>query len=56
MALAKELTEHSLPGSACFAGRDPPPCCMPAGRSGTSWETDGKLHGDWEKLIRKLGE
>ena len=57
MALAKELTEHSLPEigerSAAATTRR---CCTPAGRSSTLMETDGKLREDWEKLIRKLSE
>ena len=31
-----------------------PRCCMPAARSATLMETDGKLREDWDKLVRKL--
>ncbi len=57
MALAKELTEHSLPeiGDA-FAGRDHTTVLHACRQVKHLLETDGKLHEDWEKLIRKLSE
>ena len=57
MALARELTEHSLPeiGNE-FGGRDHTTvlhaCKVVRGLLGT----DGKLREDWDKLIRKLTE
>jgi chromosomal replication initiator protein len=57
MALAKELTEHSLPeiGDA-FAGRDHTTVLHACRQIRGLLETDGKLHEDWDKLIRKLSE
>jgi chromosomal replication initiator protein len=57
MALAKELTEHSLPeiGDA-FAGRDHTTVLHACRQIKTLQESDGKLHEDWDKLIRKLSE
>jgi len=57
MALAKELTEHSLPeiGDA-FGGRDHTTVLHGCKRVRALIETDGKLREDWEKLIRKLTE
>ena len=57
MALAKELTEHSLPeiGDA-FAGRDHTTVLHACRQIRTLIESDGKLHEDWDKLIRKLSE
>src|SRR3546814_4179682 len=57
MALAKELTEHSLPeiGDA-FAGRDHTTVLHACRQIRGLLGTDGKLHEDWEKLIRKLSE
>ncbi|GHE27265.1 chromosomal replication initiator protein DnaA [Vulcaniibacterium thermophilum] len=57
MALAKELTEHSLPeiGDA-FAGRDHTTVLHACRQIRTLLETDGKLREDWDKLIRKLSE
>ncbi|MDQ3270032.1 MAG: chromosomal replication initiator protein DnaA [Pseudomonadota bacterium] len=57
MALTKELTEHSLPeiGDA-FAGRDHTTVLHACRQIRTLMETDGKLHEDWDKLIRKLSE
>src|SRR6476659_10124994 len=57
MALAKELTEHSLPeiGDA-FAGRDHTTVLHACRQIKGLMETDGKLREDWEKLIRKLSE
>ena len=57
MALAKELTEHSLPeiGDA-FGGRDHTTVLHGCRRVRELIETDGKLREDWEKLIRKLTE
>jgi chromosomal replication initiator protein len=57
MALAKELTEHSLPeiGDA-FAGRDHTTVLHACRQIRTLAQTDGKLREDWDKLIRKLNE
>ncbi len=57
MALAKELTEHSLPeiGDA-FAGRDHTTVLHACRQIRSLQETDGKLREDWDKLIRKLSE
>jgi chromosomal replication initiator protein len=57
MALAKELTEHSLPeiGDA-FAGRDHTTVLHACRQVKSLMETDGKLREDWDKLIRKLSE
>ena len=57
MALAKELTEHSLPeiGDA-FAGRDHTTVLHACRQIRTLSESDGKLREDWDKLIRKLSE
>jgi chromosomal replication initiator protein len=57
MALAKELTEHSLPeiGDA-FAGRDHTTVLHACRQVRHLMETDGKLREDWEKLIRKFSE
>jgi chromosomal replication initiator protein len=57
MALAKELTEHSLPeiGDA-FAGRDHTTVLHACRQIKGFIETDGKMREDWDKLIRKLSE
>ncbi len=57
MALSKELTEHSLPeiGDA-FAGRDHTTVLHACRQIRTLMVADGKLHEDWDKLIRKLSE
>ena len=57
MALAKELTEHSLPeiGDA-FAGRDHTTVLHACRQIRSLMEADGKLREDWDKLIRKLSE
>ncbi|MDR2013932.1 MAG: chromosomal replication initiator protein DnaA [Rhodanobacter sp.] len=57
MALAKELTEHSLPeiGDA-FGGRDHTTVLHACRTIHDLRETDGKLRQDWEKLIRVLTE
>jgi len=57
MALAKELTEHSLPeiGDA-FGGRDHTTVLHACRVIRDLIETDGKLHEDWDKLVRKLTE
>jgi chromosomal replication initiator protein len=57
MALAKDLTEHSLPeiGDA-FGGRDHTTVLHACRTIRTLMETDGKLKEDWEKLNRKLSE
>ena len=55
MALAKELTEHSLPeiGEA-FGGRDHTTVLHACRTIKSLRETDGKLNQDWDKLIRNL--
>ncbi|MEP6883031.1 MAG: helix-turn-helix domain-containing protein, partial [Dokdonella sp.] len=55
MALAKELTEHSLPeiGDA-FGGRDHTTVLHACRTIKNLRETDGKLNQDWDKLIRNL--
>jgi chromosomal replication initiator protein len=55
MALAKELTEHSLPeiGKA-FAGRDHTTVLHACRTVRDLCTTDGKLRLDWEKLQRSL--
>jgi chromosomal replication initiator protein len=57
MALAKELTEHSLPeiGDA-FGGRDHTTVLHACRVVRDLLQTDGKLREDWEKLVRKLTE
>lgn len=57
MALAKELTEHSLPeiGDA-FGGRDHTTVLHACRTIRDLRETDGKLRQDWEKLLRTLTE
>ena len=57
MALAKELTEHSLPEiGVAFDGRDHTTVLHACRQIRHLMESDGKLHEDWEKLIRKLSE
>jgi len=57
MALAKELTEHSLPEiGVAFDGRDHTTVLHACRQIRHLMETDGKLHEDWDKLIRKLSE
>src|SRR5690348_180091 len=57
MALSKELTEHSLPeiGDA-FGGRDHTTVLHACRVIRELIGTDGKLHEDWDKLVRKLTE
>ena len=57
MALAKDLTEHSLPeiGDA-FGGRDHTTVLHACRQIRNLIQTDGKLREDWDKLIRKLSE
>jgi chromosomal replication initiator protein len=57
MALAKELTQHSLPeiGDA-FAGRDHTTVLHACRVIRDLLTTDGKIREDWDKLIRKLSE
>ena len=57
MALAKELTEHSLPeiGDA-FGGRDHTTVLHACRVVRELLDTDGKLREDWDKLVRKLTE
>lgn len=57
MALAKELTEHSLPeiGDA-FAGRDHTTVLHACRQIKLLMETETKLRDDWDKLIRKFSE
>lgn len=57
MALAKELTENSLPAiGADFGGRDHTTVMHACRQIHLLMESDGKLHEDWEKLLRKLSE
>ena len=57
MALAKELTDHSLPEiGAAFDGRDHTTVLHACRQIRHLMDSDGKLHEDWEKLIRKLSE
>ncbi len=57
MALAKELTEHSLPevGDA-FGGRDHTTVLHACKVIKELRQTDGKMQEDWDKLVRKLSE
>lgn len=57
MALARELTEHSLPeiGNE-FGGRDHTTVLHACKVIRGLLETDGKLREDWDKLVRKLSE
>jgi len=57
MALAKELTEHSLPeiGDG-FGGRDHTTVLHACRKVRELMDADSKLREDWEKLIRKLTE
>jgi chromosomal replication initiator protein len=57
MALAKDLTEHSLPeiGDA-FGGRDHTTVLHACRVIRELIGTDGKLNEDWDKLVRKLTE
>ncbi len=57
MALAKELTEHSLPeiGSA-FGDRDHTTVLHGCRKIKELRESDGKIREDWDKLVRKLTE
>jgi chromosomal replication initiator protein len=57
MALAKELTEHSLPeiGHA-FGGRDHTTVIHACRIIRELRATDGRLRQDWEKLLRVLTE
>jgi len=56
MALAKELTEHSLPEIGEAFSRDHTTVLHACRVVRDLLETDGKLREDWEKLIRKLTE
>ena len=57
MALSKELTEHSLPEiGAAFEGKDHTTVLHACKQIRLLMEEDGKLHEDWEKLLRKLSE
>jgi chromosomal replication initiator protein len=57
MALAKELTEHSLPEIGDkFGGRDHTTVLHACSKVRELIAADGKLREDWEKLIRKLTE
>jgi chromosomal replication initiator protein len=55
MALAKELTEHSLPEiGRAFGGRDHTTVLHACRTIRELCQTDGKLRQDWEKLLREL--
>ena len=57
MALAKELTEHSLPEiGRGFGGRDHTTVLHACRTIRDLCATDGKLRADWEKLLRVLTE
>ncbi|WP_256645952.1 chromosomal replication initiator protein DnaA [Thermomonas paludicola] len=57
MALAKELTEKSLPEiGGAFGGRDHTTVLHACRQIRQLMEGDSKLHEDWEKLVRKLSE
>jgi chromosomal replication initiator protein len=57
MALAKELTEHSLPEiGEVFGGRDHTTVLHGCRVIQGLRESDGKIHEDWDKLVRKLTE
>ena len=57
MALAKELTEQSLPAiGEAFDGRDHTTVLHACERIRELRNGDSQLHEDWEKLIRKLSE
>ncbi|WP_347259377.1 chromosomal replication initiator protein DnaA [Rudaea sp.] len=57
MALAKELTEHSLPEiGRAFGGRDHTTVMHACRTIHGLRTTDGKLRQDWEKLLRVLTE
>ncbi|MFT4179869.1 MAG: chromosomal replication initiator protein DnaA [Thermomonas sp.] len=57
MALARELTDRSLPEIGMeFGGRDHTTVLHACRQVQQLMEGDGKLHEDWEKLIRKLSE
>jgi len=57
MALAKELTSHSLPeiGDA-FGGRDHTTVLHACRQIRKLLDSDGQLREDWDKLLRKLSE
>jgi chromosomal replication initiator protein len=57
MALARELTEHSLPeiGDA-FGGRDHTTVIHACEQIRKLVDSDGRIREDWEKLVRKLTE
>jgi chromosomal replication initiator protein len=57
MALAKELTEHSLPSIGDqFGGRDHTTVLHACRVVRELIDTDGKAREDWDKLVRKLTE
>ncbi len=57
MRLAKELTDSSLPEiGEQFGGRDHTTVMHACKQIDKLMDTDGKLHEDWEKLVRKLSE
>jgi chromosomal replication initiator protein len=57
MALARELTEHSLPeiGDA-FGGRDHTTVIHACEQVRKLKDSDSRIREDWEKLVRKLTE
>jgi chromosomal replication initiator protein len=57
MALARELTDHSLPeiGDA-FGGRDHTTVLHACEQIARLRESDGRLREDWERLLRMLSE
>jgi chromosomal replication initiator protein len=57
MALAKELTEHSLPEiGAAFGDRDHTTVLHGCRKIQELRNSDGKIREDWDKLVRKLTE
>ena len=57
MALAKELTDESLPGiGEAFSGRDHTTVLHACKKMAEKRRTDGKIAEDWDKLVRKLSE
>jgi chromosomal replication initiator protein len=56
MALAKELTAQLPEIGVAFGGRDHTTVLHACRQIRHLMESDGKLHEDWDKLIRKLSE
>ena len=56
MRLARELTEHSLPDIGAAFDRDHSTVLSACDKIQELLQSDGKLHEDWERLVRKLSE